>query len=101
MMNSVLGEYTTRLNMETVSMISTIKYYLKTRRLPSASFYDVLRDNYAINPKLYRNMKLASRKRIKDISGKEKESRKVRKLKMKQVLSTKIAQRVDFEKETM
>ena len=39
-MNSVLGEYTTRLNMETVSMIQIIKYYLKTRRLSSSSFYD-------------------------------------------------------------
>ena len=55
-MNSVLGKHTTRLNMETVSIIQTIKYYLKTRRLSSASFYDASRDNYAMNPKLYRNI---------------------------------------------
>ena len=67
-MNSVLREYTTRLNMETVSMIQIIKYYLKTRQLSSASLYDASWDNYAMNPKLYRNMKLASRKRIEDIS---------------------------------
>ena len=59
MMNSVLGEYTTRLNMKTVSMIQIIKYLLKIRRLSSVFFYDASRDNYAMNPKLYRNMKLA------------------------------------------
>ena len=68
MMNSVLGEHTTLPNMETVSMIQIIKYYLKTRRLSSASFYNASRENYAMNPKLYRNMKLASSNRIEAIS---------------------------------
>ena len=97
MMNSVFGELATLLNMETVSMIQTIKYYSKTRRLSSASFYDVSRDNYVMYPKLYRNMKLASRRRVEDISmAKRKRAEKLEKLKIKQnVLATKTAHGVD------
>ena len=84
--------------MKTVSMFQTIKYYLKTRGLSSASFYDASRDNYAMNTKLYRSMKLAVRKRIENISM-AKRAGELEKLKMKQrVLATKPAHRVDFEK---
>ena len=81
--------------METVSIIQTIKYYLKTRGLSSASFYDASWDT-----KLYRNMKLASMKRIEDISmAQRKREGDIDKIKMKQkLLATKIAHRVDFEK---
>ena len=52
-----------------------------------------------MNPKLYRNMKLASRKRIEDISmANRKRAEKLEELNTKQkVLDTKTAHRVDFE----
>ena len=51
-----------------------------------------------MNPKLYRNMKLASMRGIEDISM-AKRAEKLEKIKMKQkVLATKTAHRVDFEK---
>ena len=70
-------------SIQLVSMNQTIKYYLKTRGLSSASFYDASQNDYVMNLKLYRNMKFAPRKRVEDISmEKRKRAEELEKLNM-------------------
>ena len=68
-MNSVLGEHSTKLNIETVSMIQTIKYYLKSRNTTAVENFDPLQQDYVIPLSLYDNMRMASMKRITDIQS--------------------------------
>ena len=57
MVNSVLGEHTTLLNMETVSMIQI--YQILLGRLDDYHWHlSMMRHNYAINPYMYRKYEI-------------------------------------------
>ena len=67
-MNNVIDQHSTRMNIETASMIQTIKYHLKSHRVSAHTFFDIKHDDFnsSMDAHLYKNMKLASMRRVSD-----------------------------------
>ena len=66
MMKNTLNEHTTRLHIDTVSSLQTVKYGIKSRAGSATAYYDDLNLNAAYQ--LFKTMKLASVKRIQEQS---------------------------------
>ena len=64
MMKNTLNEHTTRLDIDTVSSLQTVKYGIKSRAGSAIEYYDDL--SFNATQLLVKNMKLASMKRTQE-----------------------------------